>query len=85
MARIIINSVKSLKIHKYHLMGHSMGGMIVKEMIKQSPKSVEKLVCYGTGSIGDVPGRFETIDVSRKRLENDGLKVTANRIAKTCL
>ena len=83
MASIIINSIKKLGIEKYHLMGHSMGGMIVQEMVKQSPTSVEKLICYGTGSIGDIPGRFEPIDVSRKRLADDGLKVTAHRIAKT--
>ena len=83
MASIIINSIKKLGIDKFHLMGHSMGGMIVQEMVKQSPLSIHKLICYGTGPIGDIPGRFESIDVSRKRLADDGLKATAYRIAKT--
>ena len=83
MASTIINSVKKLGIDKYHLIGHSMGGMIVQEMAKQSSSSIKKLICYGTGPIGDIPGRFEPIDVSRKRLADDGLKATAHRIAKT--
>ena len=41
------------------------------------------MICYGAGLIGNIPGRFEAIDQSRKILEINGLKVTANRIAKT--
>ena len=60
-----------------------MGGMIVQEIVKISPNIVDKLILFGTGSIGDIPGRFEPIDVSRERLKKDGVKSTANRIAKT--
>jgi pimeloyl-ACP methyl ester carboxylesterase len=57
--------------------------MIVQEIIKLAPEIVNKLILFGTGSIGDIPGRFEPIDVSRERLKKDGVKSTANRIAKT--
>ena len=60
-----------------------MGGMIVQEMAKLAGEKIIKLVCYGTGPIGDIPGRFETMNESRKKLKKDGLKITANRIAKT--
>ena len=51
-----------------------MGGMIVQEIVKISPNIVNKLILFGTGSIGDIPGRFEPIDVSRERLKKDGVK-----------
>ena len=33
--------------------------------------------------MGNIPGRFETMDESRKRLKKDGLDITANIIAKS--
>jgi 2-hydroxy-6-oxonona-2,4-dienedioate hydrolase len=68
MAKAVIKITKENNINKFHLMGHSMGGMIVQEIVKISPKIVDKLILFGTGSIGDIPGRFEPIDVSRERL-----------------
>ncbi len=50
---------------------------------EETAEKILKLVCYGTGPIGNIPGRFETIDETRKKLKHNGLKVTANRIAKT--
>jgi hypothetical protein len=32
---------------------------------------------------GDILGRFETIDESRKKLKINGLKITSHKIAKT--
>ena len=46
-----------------------MGGMIVQEMAKISSDKINKLICFATGSIGDIPGRFETLDASRERLK----------------
>ena len=60
-----------------------MGGMIVQEIAKIAGEKILKLICYGTGPIGNIPGRFETIDESRKKLKENGLKITAHRIAKT--
>ena len=82
MAKSILNSIEKKNINKFHLLGHSMGGMIVQEMIKLAGHKVEKLICYGTGPIGEMPERFETIDQSRDRLKKEGLDETANRIAK---
>ena len=60
-----------------------MGGMIVQEIAKIAGDKILKLICYGTGPRGNIPGRFETIDQSRKKLKINGLKDTAYRIAKT--
>ena len=82
MAQIILKNLKEMNIEKFHLLGHSMGGMIVQEMAKISGDKISKLICYATGSIGDIPGRFESLSVSRQRLKKDGIKKTVKRVPK---
>ncbi len=41
-----------------------------------------KLICFATGSIGDIPGRFETLEASRDRLKKEGIKQTVLRVPK---
>ena len=83
MAKTILKSLELKEIGKFNLLGHSMGGMIVQEMVKLAEEKILKLICYGTGPKGNIPGRFETIDQSRKKLRINGLKSTAYRVAKT--
>jgi pimeloyl-ACP methyl ester carboxylesterase len=83
MAKTVLNCLKEKQIEKFYLLGHSMGGMIVQEMVKLAGEKIIKLICYGTGPIGNIPGRFETIDESREKLKKNGLEITAQRIAKT--
>ena len=83
MARVILDLLEKKEIKNFNLLGHSMGGMIVQEIAKLAGDKILKLICYGTGPIGNIPGRFETIDQSREKLKINGLKVTAHRIAKT--
>jgi len=83
MAQKILSSLEEKKIEKFNLLGHSMGGMVAQEITKLARKKILKLICYGTGPRGNIPGRFETIDQSREKLKINGLEVTAYRIAKT--
>jgi len=83
IANLLINCLEEKKIHKFHLLGHSMGGMVVQEMAKKVGDKISKLVCYSTGPRGEMPGRFETVDESRKKLQKNGLETTARNIAKT--
>ena len=83
IANLLINCLEEKKIHKFHLLGHSMGGMVVQEMAKKVGDKISKLVCYSTGPRGEMPGRFETVDESRKNLQKDGLETMARNIAKT--
>ena len=80
MAKIVIKCVQKKKINKFNLMGHSMGGMVVQEIVKIAGDKVNKLICFATGSIGNIPDRFESLDVSIKRLKEEGIKETAKRI-----
>ncbi|MEO1363280.1 MAG: alpha/beta hydrolase [Pseudomonadota bacterium] len=70
-------------VERFDLLGHSMGGMIVQDMIRQAPQRVNRLVLYATGAHGVLPGRFETIETSMQRAQEDGAQATARRISAT--
>lgn len=82
-ARNVLALLDRLGVEEFDLLGHSMGGMIVQEMTRLAPKRVGRLVLYGTGPQGVLPGRFETIAQSRDRLLAEGLAKTSGRIAAT--
>ena len=82
MAREIIDLLDQKNIDKFNLIGHSMGGMIVQEITKLIGNRVNKLICFATGSIGEIQGRFETIDETREKLKKDGIEVSFSRVPK---
>ena len=82
MARLIIDLLDQKNIDKFNLIGHSMGGMIVQEITKLIGDRVNKLICFAAGSIGEIPGRFETIDETREKLKKDGTEVSFSRVPK---
>ncbi len=82
-AHWVLNDLSARGIDHFHLIGHSMGGMIVQEMIAQAPESIERLVLYGTGATGVLPGRFESLGTTKSRARADGARSTARRIAAT--
>jgi len=82
-AEFVLQHLTDLGIDRFHLLGHSMGGMIVQEMAARMPDRIGKLVLYGTGPQGSMPGRFEPISESKRRALADGPKATGRRIAAT--
>ena len=60
------------RVSNFHLLGHSMGGMIAQETALEFGHRVNKLVLYGTGPDGALPGRFEPVAASRERVIRDG-------------
>ena len=82
MARFVIDIVDEKKIDKFNLLGHSMGGMIVQEIAKITSNRINKLICFATGSIGEIPGRFESIDETRQRLKEEGVDISFSRVPK---
>jgi len=83
IANLLLDCLEEKKLDKFYLLGHSMGGMVVQEMAKKDRDKILKLVCYSTGSRGEMPGRFETVEQSRENLKKSGLEITAKNIAKT--
>ena len=83
ISKYLLDCLKEKKIDKFHLLGHSMGGMIAQEMAKSNGNKISKLVCYSTGARGEMPGRFESVNESRENLKKKGLEIMARNIAKT--
>lgn len=84
-ARNVLATLDHMGVDRFHLLGHSMGGMVAQEITKLTPHRVNKLVLYATGSLGCIPGRFETMARSRERLIEEGVQRTARRICATWL
>ncbi|WP_299673528.1 alpha/beta fold hydrolase [uncultured Roseobacter sp.] len=82
-AEWVLADLQARGVEAFHLLGHSMGGMIVQEVAHRAPTRVRQLVLYATGAIGVLPGRFETIAESKARARADGARATARRIAAT--
>ena len=82
-AEFVLAQLSDLGLRRFHLVGHSMGGMIAQEVVRCAPGRVDALVLYGTGPAGLLPGRFESIDTSRQRVKEGGVRSTARRIAAT--
>lgn len=79
----VIADLRRRGVERYHLLGHSMGGMIAQEIARLDAGRVDRLVLYATGAAGVLPGRFETIGESKARALSDGAAATARRIAAT--
>ena len=82
-ARWVVEHLGDLNVLSYDLLGHSMGGMIAQEIARLDSRKIGRLVLYATGAFGVLPGRFETIEESKKRADSDGPSITARRIAAT--
>lgn len=82
-AQYVLDELDQQGVQQFHVVGHSMGGMIAQEIVRLASKRVVKLVLYGTGPLGIMPGRFETIETSRNRVQAEGVDHTARRIAGT--
>ena len=82
-AEWVIAELRRKGISRYHLLGHSMGGMIVQEIARLDHAHIDRLVLYATGAVGVLPGRFETIAESKRRAQADGAVATGRRISAT--
>ncbi len=82
-AKFVLDGLNARKIDRFRLLGHSMGGMIVQEMMALEPGRIERLVLYGTASTGNLPDRFETFETSKQRIKVDGIAASARRISAT--
>jgi pimeloyl-ACP methyl ester carboxylesterase len=70
-------------IQRFHLLGHSMGGMIAQEVALRAGSRVGRLVLFGTGPIGEMPGRFETLEESGRRVAEEGAESVIRRTVAT--
>ena len=79
-ADYVVSVLDGERVERFHLLGHSMGGMIAQEIAVRIPTRVKTLVLYATGPVGVMPGRFESVAESQGRLRVDGPSRSARRI-----
>ncbi len=68
----LLNLLDYESVQKFHLLGHSMGGMIAQELAIKAGNRIDRLVLFGTGPIGEMPGRFESLEKSLRRVTTQG-------------
>jgi len=71
-ANDVLEKLDAMGVKHFSLLGHSMGGMIAQEMAYKAPKRVRAMILFGTGAEGELPGRFEPIAESRRKVEIEG-------------
>ncbi len=54
-AHQVLHTLDQLGVERFHLLGHSMGGMVVQQMAAIAPQRIKRLVLYGTGPVGLLP------------------------------
>ena len=82
-AKFVLETLDAQSVSSFDLLGHSMGGMIVQEMLALASERINKLVIYGSASTGNLPNRFEPFETSRQRIKTDGPVASARRISAT--
>ena len=82
MAEAVIATLDALDIHDFHLLGHSMGGMVAIQMALLAPARIDRLIAYATHTSGHLPDRFETFAQSKQRLA-DNFALARQQIAAT--
>ena len=75
----LLNRLAILDIDRFHLCGHSLGGMIAQELALIAPDRIDRLILYATGPDGSMPGRFESFAQSIAQIEKQGADVTIRR------
>jgi len=83
LADALVTLLDELGVARFSLVGHSMGGMVALQLALDHPERIDRLVLYGSGASGRLPSRFETFEDSIRRLEQDGIDATTERIAAT--
>ena len=68
----VLDSLDQAGVDDFHLLGHSMGGMIAQETALRAGRRLNKLILFATGPNGRMPGRFESLETSLQRVQSDG-------------
>lgn len=80
----VLTTLTGLGCGQFHLLGHSMGGMVALQTALSAPTRVKNLILYASNSSGDLPDRFESFAASKKNLRQD-FNAAKNRICATWL
>lgn len=76
----LLELAQELKIPHFHVLGHSMSGFVVQQLLSQHKEALLSAVLYGAGLKLDATRRFESIETTLQRLHHDGAAVSAQRV-----
>ncbi|MCH9705802.1 MAG: alpha/beta hydrolase [Proteobacteria bacterium] len=82
MAKEVQDTLNANGIEQYHLLGHSMGGMVAQQLALSVPAQVVSLIIYASNNSGNLPDRFESFSESKRRLQED-FSASKRRICAT--
>ncbi len=68
----VLDLADFLELERFHVLGHSMGGFPVQELLVSHPRRLASATLYGSGLRVDKARRFESIAQTMERLERQG-------------
>lgn len=72
-AHAVMQTLDDLEIGRFHLIGHSMGGMVAQQIALECGRRVRRLILYGTAGSGQLTRRFEPISNTIARMRSAGV------------
>lgn len=79
----VLTLASQLGITQFHVLGHSMSGFVVQQLLHKHADSLFSAILYGAGLKLDKSRRFETIEATLQKLEKDGAEASAQRVVNT--
>lgn len=83
MAEWVIALADELGLQRFHVIGHSMSGYVVQQLLVDHPDRVHKAVLYGAGLRMDHARRFESAKATIARLQREGIRETVAHVVST--
>lgn len=69
-----------LGLERMHVVGHSMSGFVVQELLCRHPERLDRAVLYGAGLNVNRGRRFESVAQTLQRLQAEGTDAAARRV-----
>lgn len=83
MADHALRCADAAGVARFDVIGHSMSGFVVQQLLLQHSDRIGRAVLYGAGLRMDQARRFESAEATRARLLDDGVPATVARIVAT--
>lgn len=83
MAAWVVRLADELGLSSFHVIGHSMSGFVVQELLSSHAGRIGKAVLYGAGLASSREGRFESLQATIDGLHREGTVTTAERVCST--
>lgn len=80
MADHVLRLADARRADRFHVVGHSMSGFVVQQLLLAYPQRVGRAVLYGTFAAMRDGGRFETAAETAAKLQAEGIARTVERI-----